>query len=133
MTRNDDEDGQNRYSLASYGLDNPYISIPLTCSLALGGSLLWRRHFRRIPSAEYVTPRTLTKRQSIRAYCTSVGDGDNFRVWHTPGVWPLSKLWRAPTDKKLLKDRTIHVRLAGVDAPEVLLHVYKHFILVTYA
>lgn len=38
---------------------------------------------------------------------------------HTPIPWPLSKLQRIPTDKKVLKNNTIHVRLAGVDAPEV--------------
>jgi endonuclease YncB( thermonuclease family) len=71
----------------------------------------------------------------------SVGDADNFRLYHTPGFgwrWPL-KFRRVPTlskgsfvspifswdmcslymDQLELKEQTIHVRIAGVDAPEV--------------
>ncbi|KAF7975978.1 hypothetical protein HWV62_8126 [Athelia sp. TMB] len=50
----------------------------------------------------------------------SVGDADNFRLYHTPGFgwrWPL-KFRRVPTAGKELKDETIHIRIAGVDAPE---------------
>ncbi|KNZ57143.1 hypothetical protein VP01_222g2 [Puccinia sorghi] len=47
-----------------------------------------------------------------------VGDADNFRVYHTPGFgW--NWLRNIPTKKSDLKDMTIHIRLAGVDAPEV--------------
>lgn len=100
-------------------LINPYISIPLSCAGVLGTMLVYRRYLRRIPSAEYITPRTLARRSTIRGYVTSVGDADNFRMVHTPLPWPLSMLQRIPKDKKTLKDNTIHVRLAGVDAPEV--------------
>lgn len=97
----------------------PYASIPLTCAGVLGITMAYRRFLRRIPSADYVTPRTLASRSSIRGYVTSVGDADNFRVFHTPAPWPLSRLQRIPKDKKSLKDNTLHIRLAGVDAPEV--------------
>jgi hypothetical protein len=97
----------------------PYVAIPLSCAGALSTMLIYRRYLRRIPSAEYITPRTLATRSTIRGYVTSVGDADNFRMVHTPAPWPLSLLQRIPTDKKLLKNNTIHVRLAGVDAPEV--------------
>lgn len=98
---------------------NPYLSIPLSCAGVLGTMLLYRRYLRRIPSADYITPRTLARRSSITGHVTSVGDADNFRMVHTPMPWPLSKLQRIPTDKKKLKNNTIHVRIAGVDAPEV--------------
>jgi endonuclease YncB( thermonuclease family) len=75
----------------------------------------------------------------------SVGDADNFRVYHTPGFgwnWlrsvPKKKSGEATEIIRFfeentfslfltfelplladLKDMTIHVRLAGVDAPEV--------------
>ncbi|KAK9893351.1 SNase-domain-containing protein [Cystobasidium minutum MCA 4210] len=100
-------------------LINPYLSIPLSCAGVLGTMMLYRRYLRRIPSAEYITPRTLARRSSIRGYVTSVGDADNFRMVHTPLPWPFTKLQRIPTDKKVLKNNTIHVRLAGVDAPEL--------------
>lgn len=69
----------------------------------------------------------------------SVGDADNFRLYHTPGIgwnWPL-KFRRIPSTSKGerlyltedfrlfnlcvadLKDQTLHIRIAGVDAPEV--------------
>ncbi|GBE87005.1 Probable endonuclease [Sparassis crispa] len=62
----------------------------------------------------------LAKKRWIKGYVTSVGDADNFRVYHTPAFgwrWPL-KFRRIPTASRELKDRTIHIRLAGVDAPE---------------
>ena len=102
-------------------LHDPYVSIPITCSAVLGASLFWRRYFRRIPSAAYVTPRTLSSRKSIRGYVTAIGDADGFRLYHTPGVWLFARLWRVPKDKKVLKDKTISIRIAGVDAPEVLI------------
>lgn len=100
-------------------LYNPYISIPVTCGSVLGLSLFYRRFFRRIPSAEFITPRTISRRKAIRGYVTSVGDGDGFRLYHTPGILLLPRLWKVPRDKKQLKDQTISIRLAGVDAPEV--------------
>lgn len=100
-------------------LYNPYISIPISCAGVLGTMMIYRRYLRRIKTADYITPRTLSRRSNIRGYVTSVGDADNFRMVHTPAPWPFSKLQRIPTDKKVLKDNTIHIRLAGVDAPEV--------------
>ncbi|KAG8825103.1 putative endonuclease lcl3 [Serendipita sp. 399] len=50
----------------------------------------------------------------------SVGDADNFRFYHTPGIgwkWPL-KFRSIPKTSKELKDQTLHIRMAGVDAPE---------------
>jgi endonuclease YncB( thermonuclease family) len=52
---------------------------------------------------------------------TSVGDGDNFRFFHTPGGRLAGWGWlrSIPTDKKALRNQTIHVRIAGIDAPEL--------------
>ncbi|KZT36256.1 nuclease [Sistotremastrum suecicum HHB10207 ss-3] len=83
----------------------------------LAGAAVYRRYVKRIPNSEWITPVDLQKRRFIRGVVTSVGDGDNFRLFHTPGLgwnWPL-KVRRIP---KKLKDQTIHIRLAGVDAPE---------------
>lgn len=84
---------------------------------------LYRRHLRRVPQAQYITPSYFHKR-SLYGYVSSVGDGDNFRFYHTPGGrltgwgWlPGRRIqdWKRPE----FKDKTIHIRIAGVDAPEI--------------
>ncbi|KAI0027129.1 hypothetical protein K488DRAFT_8308, partial [Vararia minispora EC-137] len=75
---------------------------------------------RRLPNADFVTPNVLAERRWVRGYVTSVGDADNFRLFHTPGIgwrWPL-KFRKIPQTPKELKDQTIHIRMSGVDAPE---------------
>ncbi|OCH90073.1 nuclease [Obba rivulosa] len=87
---------------------------------ALTARYAYVRYFRRTPNSDWVTPDLLAKRRWVKGYVTSVGDADNFRIYHTPGFgwrWPL-KFRRIPAAAKDLKDRTIHIRLAGVDAPE---------------
>ncbi|PLW18830.1 hypothetical protein PCANC_06648 [Puccinia coronata f. sp. avenae] len=103
----------------------------------IGGSLVtgisiwcirssYKKYFRRIRNADYVTPDMLKSSSRsiirpglrIKGFVTSVGDADNFRVYHTPGFgW--NWLRSVPKKKSDLKDMTIHVRLAGVDAPEL--------------
>ncbi|KAL1848652.1 putative endonuclease lcl3 [Paecilomyces lecythidis] len=79
-----------------------------------------RRFLRRIPEAVDIAPSYFRKR-SILGQVTSVGDGDNFRIFHTPGGRLAGWGWlrKIPTSRKELKARTIHVRLAGIDAPEL--------------
>ncbi|EMD32806.1 hypothetical protein CERSUDRAFT_143387 [Gelatoporia subvermispora B] len=99
--------------------------VALSAFLLGGASALTARHayaryFRRIPNSDWVTPDILAKRRWVKGYVTSVGDADNFRIYHTPGFgwsWPL-KFRRIPSASRDLKDQTIHIRLAGVDAPE---------------
>ncbi|KAF8503878.1 hypothetical protein JB92DRAFT_2739261 [Gautieria morchelliformis] len=90
-------------------------------SLSTVGVIALRtRCFKRIPTSDWVHPRVIAKKKWIKGVVTSVGDGDGFRLYHTPGpfwTWPL-KLRRVPVTAKELKDETIHIRLAGVDAPE---------------
>lgn len=86
----------------------------------LGATFVYRRYFRRLRTAEWVTPDVLQRKRWVRGVVTSVGDADNFRLYHTPGFgwrWPL-KVRRVPTLSKELKEQTIHIRIAGVDAPE---------------
>ncbi|KAL1992538.1 hypothetical protein VTN49DRAFT_4570 [Thermomyces lanuginosus] len=81
-----------------------------------------QRFLRRVPEATAISPADFRKR-SLLGQVTSVGDGDNFRLYHTPGGrlvgWGWLPWMKVPTDKKELKDRTIHIRLAGIDAPEL--------------
>ncbi|KAI0776651.1 SNase-domain-containing protein [Trametes elegans] len=92
----------------------------LGATTALGGNYIYLRHWRRIPNGEWITPDMLARKRWIKGYVTNVGDADNFRVYHTPGLgwrWPL-KFRRIPVGRTDLKDQTIHIRIAGVDAPE---------------
>lgn len=79
---------------------------------------------RRIPQATYIHPSALNGKRSIFGYVSSVGDGDTFRLYHTPGGRLLGWGWlpgRRVQDfeRKDFKDQTIAVRLAGIDAPEL--------------
>jgi endonuclease YncB( thermonuclease family) len=89
---------------------------------ALSGFRIYRSYLRRIPQATDIRPSFLRKR-SIFGRVTSVGDGDNFRLYHTPGGMLTGWGWlpwrSVPTERKALKNQTIHVRLAGIDAPEL--------------
>merc|ERR1712224_418960 len=51
---------------------------------SLGALQLYVNFLRRIPGAGYVRPDYFHKR-SIYGRVTSVGDGDNFHLFHTPG------------------------------------------------
>ncbi|KAK4048566.1 Scaffold-type E3 ligase [Microbotryomycetes sp. JL201] len=92
---------------------------PLLVATATGITLAtayaaWSRFMRRIPNVDALTQSYLDGRK-LRGVVTSVGDADNFRFYHKP----LLSLGKVPTSRAELKDQTIHVRLAGVDAPEL--------------
>ncbi|KAF9221833.1 staphylococcal nuclease, partial [Gyrodon lividus] len=92
----------------------------LGAASGIGSAVAWRRWGKRLRSSEWVTPDMLARRRWVRGVVTSVGDADNFRLYHTPGIgwrWPL-KFRRVPKASRDLKDQTIHIRIAGVDAPE---------------
>ncbi|EAW08385.1 thermonuclease family protein [Aspergillus clavatus NRRL 1] len=88
----------------------------------LGAFHIHRRYLRRFPDAGSITPSHF-RRRSLLGRVTSVGDGDNFRLYHTPGGrlagWGWLPWKKVPTSKKELRDKTVHIRLAGVDAPEL--------------
>ncbi|KAI5847220.1 hypothetical protein DFP73DRAFT_455766, partial [Morchella snyderi] len=86
---------------------------------ALGAAHLYRNHLRRIPDAASIYP-SFFRRRSIYGRVTSVGDGDGFRLYHTPGGrclgwgWLPGRRLHGPTPTR----DTLHIRIAGVDAPE---------------
>ncbi|KAH9017390.1 nuclease [Lactarius pseudohatsudake] len=92
----------------------------LGSATTLGTYAIYRRFFTRLASAEWVTPNILRRRRWITGVVTRVGDGDNFRLYHTPGFgWrgPL-KFRHIPRHSRELVGETIHIRMAAVDAPE---------------
>ncbi|KAF9766170.1 putative endonuclease lcl3 [Fusarium sp. DS 682] len=94
----------------------PVVLFPLAGMAALQ---IYANYLRRIPGSAYVRPNFFRNR-SIFGRVTSVGDGDNFHLFHTPGGRMLGWGWlrKIPEARKELKDRTISIRIAGVDAPE---------------
>ncbi|KAL4776807.1 putative endonuclease lcl3 [Aspergillus nidulans var. acristatus] len=87
----------------------------------LSAARFHRSYLRRFPDAQSIDA-AYFRRRSIYGKVTSVGDGDNFRIFHTPGGrlagWEWLPWKRIPKGKEL-RDNTIHVRLAGIDAPEL--------------
>jgi hypothetical protein len=71
-----------------------------------------RSYLRRIPDAPSISPSFL-RRRTIFGKVTSVGDGDNFRIFHTPGGrlagWGWLPWKKVPTTKKELKDNTVRL------------------------
>ncbi|KAJ8144617.1 hypothetical protein OY671_002297 [Metschnikowia pulcherrima] len=78
------------------------------------------RFIRRRRTYLDLTPRILDGQQKLYGRVTRVGDGDNFRFFHTPGGPFLGWGWlrNVPEKRKDLKDETLMIRLCGVDAPE---------------
>ena len=131
----------------------PLIGLTVITTLTLAH--LYRRNLTRVPNTPLIPPQYYRSRfRSLHGTVTSVGDGDNFRLYHTPGGRFLGWGWlslpgipflggrqrrgrgsgnnsnsnsdggaagfrRVPSTRAELKDQTIHVRIAGVDAPEL--------------
>ena len=96
------------------------VPVVILTTACIGSYSLYRSFLRRIPQAKDI-PQHYWRRRSLKGVVTRVGDGDNFHLYHTPGGLIAGWGWlrRVPKDPKQLKDQTIHVRKAGIDAPEV--------------
>ncbi|KAK6204496.1 uncharacterized protein RJT21DRAFT_116918 [Scheffersomyces amazonensis] len=95
------------------------LSAGISTSIILGYRV-YRRYIRRIRTYLDITPEILDKNHRLYGYVTRVGDGDNFRFYHTPGGILLGWGWlrQIPTGRTALKDETLMIRLCGIDAPE---------------
>ena len=95
----------------------------LTTATTLTLIRLYKTYLRRIPTVNYLKP-GLFRHRTLYGYVTSVGDADNFHLFHTPGGRLAGWGWfrgRKVQDltRAQLRGQTVHVRLAGVDAPEL--------------
>ncbi|KAF2084003.1 P34-Arc-domain-containing protein [Saccharata proteae CBS 121410] len=94
----------------------------LATATALGAVAFYKTYLRRIPTVDHIKPKAFRQR-SVFGQVTRVGDADNFHLFHTPGGrlagWGWMPGRRVPEEKKELRARTIHIRIAGVDAPEL--------------
>ncbi|KAK5732745.1 putative endonuclease lcl3 [Elasticomyces elasticus] len=85
---------------------------------------LYKRFIRRIPTHEHLRPNDFRKR-TFYGYVPSVGDGDNFHFFHTPGGRWAGWGWRSGKEVQnfskvqIREAGTIHLRLAAIDAPEM--------------
>ncbi|MCJ1411609.1 putative endonuclease lcl3 [Ptychographa xylographoides] len=102
---------------------SPEVLIPtaILTSTILVSTRLYRSYLRRIPGATRIST-SFWRKRSLFGTVTSVGDGDGFRLFHTPGGRLAGWGWapnRTIPKGKALKDNTISIRLAGIDAPEL--------------
>lgn len=92
-----DEDEQKKTGLAAW--TGPYNSDDWATSLleprtlipsialtvtTIAGVRLYKSYLRRIPTINHIKP-DYFRRRSLFGQVTSVGDADNFRLYHTPG------------------------------------------------
>ncbi|KAH8893788.1 SNase-domain-containing protein [Thozetella sp. PMI_491] len=92
----------------------------LAVATVVGALQFYRSYLKRFPGTNHISP-GFFRRRSLLGKVTRVGDGDNFHLFHTPGGVLAGWGWlrRVPSARKDLKGRTIPIRLAGIDAPEV--------------
>ena len=95
----------------------------ITTATTLALIRVYKTYLRRVPNVAYLKPGVLRKR-SYYGYVTRVGDGDNFHLYHTPGGRMAGWGWLPGRQVRslkgeTLKGKTMHVRIAGIDAPEL--------------
>ena len=86
------------------------ISTVLLTGTALLSTRFYRLYLRRIPQAADIQS-GFWRRRSLLGKVTSVGDADNFRLFHTPGGrlawWGWMPGRKVPRNIKDLKDKTV--------------------------
>lgn len=94
---------------------NPLVAASSTLITCIGIFKFHHHFIRRLSTVDDLTSRHLNGRRTVSGRVTSVGDADNFRLYHQP----MFRFRKTPTTKLELRNQTLHVRLAGVDAPEM--------------
>lgn len=80
----------------------------VSTTVIFGGLRIYRIYLRRISNVDYVFPHYYRKR-TLFGKVTSVGDGDGFHLFHTPGGRLAGWGWlrKIPTTRKTLKGQTV--------------------------
>jgi hypothetical protein len=94
------------------------IPVVLLTATVLGSYSFYRSYLRRLPQISFIEP-TFWRKRSLFGRVTSVGDGDNFRFFHTPGGrlggWGWMPGRMVPQGSKKLKDQTVCILLWGFE------------------
>ncbi|ODQ66333.1 putative endonuclease LCL3 [Nadsonia fulvescens var. elongata DSM 6958] len=95
-----------------------------TAALVAGGLVsgyyIYRTYLARIVTSRDL-PASFLRRKSLLGHVVKVGDGDNFRLFHTPGGYWAGWGWLRAVpriNQRGVGRQTLHIRLNGVDAPE---------------
>lgn len=85
----------------------PSLALTITSVAAVR---LYKTYLRRIPSVNHIKPNYF-RRKGFFGQVTSVGDADNFRLYHTPGGrvagWGWLPWKRVPTKRDGLTNQTV--------------------------
>jgi endonuclease YncB( thermonuclease family) len=112
----------NSIDWSQYTQPSVFIAYAAVFGAFWGLNRVYKSRLRRIPNSEHIKPGQFRTR-SVFGKVTSVGDGDNFRLFHTPGGrlagWGWLPWRKVPTRREDLTGKTIHIRIAGIDAPEL--------------
>ena len=94
--------------LSAFTQPQTLIATTVLTATCLGSFRFYRSYLRRFPEAINIKPSFFRKR-SIVGKVTSVGDGDNFRIFHTPGGKLAGWGWlrKIPDNAKELRHRTV--------------------------
>lgn len=91
------------------------ISLALTVS-TVAGLRFYKSYLRRIPNVNHIKPNYF-RRRSLFGRVTSVGDADNFRLFHTPGGriagWGWLPWKKVPTTREKLVNNTVRQSLVA--------------------
>ncbi|KAK3330809.1 nuclease domain-containing protein [Apodospora peruviana] len=113
------DDSLHRWDWQPFLEPGNIIATTLVVTASIGSYAFYRSFLRRFQKTGNIQE-SFFRRRNLLGKVTSVGDGDGFRLFHTPGGRLAGWGWlrRVPTVKKELQGRTISIRIAGIDAPE---------------
>jgi hypothetical protein len=86
-------------------------AVALTVSTVVGVRL-YKTYLRRIPTVNHIKP-NYYRRKGIFGQVTSVGDADNYRLFHTPGGrvagWGILPWKKVPAKREALVRQTVRI------------------------
>ncbi|KAJ9113097.1 hypothetical protein QFC20_001984 [Naganishia adeliensis] len=105
------------------------LSATSATTLTLISVVVYRKYIKRIRNADYVTSGMIQERKWIKGIVTRAASATVFRKVPTEAKG--RSIFPALITDQYLKDETIHIRIAGVDAPEASLNT-RHNSLETF-